>query len=523
MFAMLAYSIGRDPSGTDAAPSRFAVSVPAVGGANPASLTRQIAITPDGSTIIFTTSTDNGGTSLASQRIGEDGPRLLGGTESSLESDLVARDGSPVRTSSLLSRLRGDDRTLPANADLGGARFQQMLDREHALVVRPRSGTAGQAAVRNIETNRETPVIDDAVIEVRSAAGHLVYVKPDGTLWAIPFDAGERRTSGRATQIGRAVATTGNGIAQFAVARNGNVAYVPEEPRWLVLVDRGGRLRNLVAERGNFRAPRFSPDGRTVSVDLTTGQGRDIYTVSRDSRSLTRATFVQDAHDATWTPDGRITFTSFVSGSLGIFRAVPGRAGAADSLIASSSLQYTGTWLRDGSGIVTTATNLAPGSNWDIAFVSNSGRGPIVPVVSDRSRSHSPSVSPDNRWLAYVSNKSGRDEVYVRRWRGEDEVRVSRQGGTEPLWSSDGRELFYRGTNGLYPVLIAAEVDTRNGFSITDRRSLFPIGDIAASAPQANYDVAPDGQSFVMVRLAPAGKISVVQNLPGVVKGASRK
>ena len=79
MFAMLVYSVGRDPTGTDAEPSRFAVSVPAVGGGNPAALSRQIAITPDGATIVFITSGDDGRPALASQRIGEDGPRLIGG------------------------------------------------------------------------------------------------------------------------------------------------------------------------------------------------------------------------------------------------------------------------------------------------------------------------------------------------------------------------------------------------------------------------------------------------------------
>ena len=521
MFAMLAYSVGRDPSGTDASPARFAVEVPAVGGGNPAALRRQIAITPDGSTIVFITSGDDGRPTLASQRIGESAPRLIG-SGSSLESDIVARDGTPARNSSLLSRLRGDNRTLPANVDLEGARFQQMLDEEHALVVRPRSGAAGTAAVRNIETRQETRVMDDDIVEARVAASFLVYVRPDGTLWAAPFDRDEKRLTGRPAQIGRGVAMTGNGIAQFAVARNGNVAYVPEEPRWLVLVDRRGRLRNLVAERGNFRSPRFSPDGRTVSVDLTTGEGRDIYTVARDARSLTRATFASDAHDATWMPDGRITYTSFTSGPLGIYRTSPGDA-QADSVFASPSLQYTGTWLRDGTGLVTTATNLEAGSDWDIAFISNEGRGPLVPIVADRSRSHSPAVSPDGRWLAYVSNRTGRDEVYVRRWRGDEEVRISQLGGSEPLWNPDGRELFYRGSNGVYPVLIAAAVGTSTGFRVTDRRSLFPIGDIAGSAPQANYDVAPDGETFVMVRLAPSGRIAVVQNLPGVVEGAGSK
>jgi Tol biopolymer transport system component len=523
MFAMLAYSIGRDPSGTDASPSRLALSVPAVGGGNPASLTRQIAITPDGSTVFFITSTESGANALASQRIGEESPRLLSGVSAALGSDLVGRDGGPVRNSSLLSRLTGNNRTLPDDADLGGARFQQMLGDDHALVVRPRSGIAGQGAVRNLETGAERVIVPETVVEMRAAVDHLVYVRADGTLWAAPFDDEEMTVAGAATQIGRGVTLTGNGIAQFAVARNGNVAYVPEEPRWLVLVDRRGRLRNAVAERGNYRSPRFSPDGQAISVDLTGAEGRDIYTVKIDDRKLARATFVRDAHDGTWAPDGRLTYTSFATGALGIFRTSPGSR-SADSLFASPLLQYTGTWLTDGSGLVTTAMNLDRGSDLDIAFVTNQGRGPVVPVVSDRSRSHSPAVSPDGRWLAYVSNRTGRDEVYVRPWNSEgDEVRVSRQGASEPLWGPDGKELFYRGTNGVYPVLVAADVDATSGITFGPRRSLFPIGDIAASSFQANYDISPDGRTFVMVRLAPSGTITVLQNLPGLVERASRK
>lgn len=522
MFAMLAYSIGRDPTGTNAPPSRAALSVPAVGGGNPASLARQIAITPDGSTVVFITSTETGQATLASQRIGEEGPRLLSGTPT-LESDLVARDGSPLRRSSLLARLRGDNRTRPVDADLDGARFQQMLDDDDALVVRPRAGISGDVAVRNIESGEERVLVKANVVEARAAAGHIVHALADGTLWAVPFDDDELRVEGSATQIGRGVSITGNGVAQFAVARNGNVAYVPEAPRWLVLVDRRGRLRNAVAQRGNYRSPGFSPDGRMISVDLTGADGRDIHLVSRESGTISRATFVRDAHDATWTPDGRITYTSFSTGSLGIFMTTPENRTAGDSLFASPQLEYTGTWLRDGSGLVTTASGLTTGSGWDIAFVSNEGRGPVVPVVVDRSRAHSPAVSPDRQWLSYVSNRTGRDEVYLRRWRGNDDIRVSRQGGSEPVWSPDGRELFYRGTNGLYPVLVAAAVDATSGVAPGPHRSLFPVGDIAASATHANYDVSPDGETFVMVRMAPAGSISVLQNLPGLVGRANRK
>ncbi|MDQ3082855.1 MAG: hypothetical protein M3R07_11665, partial [Gemmatimonadota bacterium] len=310
----------------------------------------------------------------------------------------------------------------------------------------------------------------------------------------------------------------------FAVARNGNVAYVAEEPRWLVLVDRNGSLRNATTERASYRSPRFSPDGRSVSVDFTGTDGRDIWILSRESKTLTRATFTRDAHDAEWTPDGsRITFTSFSTGSLGVFSAIPGSASTPDSLIASPKLVYTGRWLRDGSGLLTVAENLEAGSGLDIAFVASDGRGPLEPVIVDGTRAQQASVSPDGRWLAYVSNRTGIDQVYVRPWRRDGgDVAVSRSGGTEPVWGPDGGELFYRGSNGRYPILIAATVSTRQDFTIADRAALFPIGDIAAATPQPNYDVSPDGRTFVMVRLAQASRITVLQNLPGLMERAKK-
>jgi Tol biopolymer transport system component len=321
-------------------------------------------------------------------------------------------------------------------------------------------------------------------------------------------------------QVGSGVSLTGSGIAQMAVARNGNVAYVADEPRWLVLVDRNGRLRNATTQRAMYRSPRFSPDGRRVSVDFTGNDGRDVWIYALDARTLTRGTFTRDAHDAEWTPDGeRITFTSFSSGSLGIFRATPGVAAAPDSIFASPSLAYGGAWLPDASGLLTVAENLQAGSQRDIAVVVNGGRGPLQAVIADDSRTQYPALSPDGRWLAYVSNRSGTDQVYVRPWqRDGPEVPVSRNGGSEPVWGPDSNELFYRGTNGRYPVLIVASVSGEDDFSVTNRLGLFPIGDIAAAAPQANYDISPDGRTFVMVRLAQSSRINVVRNLPGLLQ-----
>jgi eukaryotic-like serine/threonine-protein kinase len=118
-----------------------------------------------------------------------------------------------------------------------------------------------------------------------------------------------------------------------------------------------------------------------------------------------------------------------------------------------------------------------------------------------------------------VSDQSGREEVYVRDLKGErDQVLVSSDGGSEPVWSPDGKELFYRETRQENPFFVAAQITTKPSLGVTMRKRLFPIGDIVSTAPHANYDVSPDGKTFVMVRTSPAARVMVIQNLPGLVR-----
>jgi hypothetical protein len=106
-----------------------------------------------------------------------------------------------------------------------------------------------------------TPLLDEPVMEVRYAFGELVAVMPDGSVTATPFDIGKRRVSGRATPIATGVMSTGTGIAQFAVAENGTIAYIPETPRSLVLIGRNGQSETLITERLNVHARASHPTG----------------------------------------------------------------------------------------------------------------------------------------------------------------------------------------------------------------------------------------------------------------------
>src|SRR5262249_27484719 len=189
-----------------------------------------------------------------------------------------------------------------------------------------------------------------------------------------------------------------------------------------------------------------------------------------------------------------------------------------DTLLASPALSYTGVWLKDGSALVTTAADVRrdpnrpdsaqAGTGSDAAIIRNAGKGPLEPLVASRFEEQYVGVSPDGRWISFVSDQSGRDEVYVRDLKGErDQVLVWSEGGREPVWSPDGKELFYRETQQDNPYLVVAQIATAPTFAVTGRKRLFPIGDIVSTAPHANYDISPDGKTFVMVRSSPAARV----------------
>jgi hypothetical protein len=422
MFAILGLGIGRDTLGIPRRmpPERIELTVQSAGGSGEASFGRQIAMAPNGAGVVFLMDTEEDENAIAYQDLDSQTPVLVPGSKA-LE---------PPEKSEQVIRLESQ-----------GLRVQQMLSRnQRALAVRAAPGrVSGKPVIRDIESGSETQVLQDEVVEARLAAHHIVYVRPDGSLWAAPFDEKEMKMTSPPKQIGSNVALTGAGIAQFAVSKNGNLAYLPEAPRSLVLVSRTGQLRFATAERRYFSDPHFLPGGRRISVTLPSSNGFESWTVSRDGGNLERA------------------------------------ARAPDSLKSDSSI----------------ASSNAVGKRFAV-------------------------ISRDGRRLAYVSNETGRDEVYVREWNPlGPPVRVSQNGGIEPVWSPDNKELFYRETPTQYLVAATMRVDTVITVGV---RRLFPVHDMVPGFTHAGYDVSPDGKSFVMVRRAAAGSIRVLQNFPELLR-----
>jgi serine/threonine-protein kinase len=556
-------------------PSRLALLVPGLGGSGASSTQRHLTMLPDGEGLVYTVVNSDGvlqplrqsldaetgtpiegATSLGSPLVSPDGRWLVGTQGVTGQAIRVPLDGGApelvsrdlletadaawnprgglwfthdafigeVAGDSLISRVRGQ------------YRLMQVLDDGHtALVTRTRVGTSAGAVLRvDLRTGAETPLLGTQVIEARVTRGLLVNVLAGGTMQVAPLDRSGKRVTGPPVTVATNVAITGTAVAQFAVAPNGNVAYIPEEPASLVFVDRNGASRLATTERRNFHHPMFSPDGRRLSLDFSSIEGRNVWILGLDEGTLTRATFDRDGHDATWTPDGRfLSYLAPVTRNGGVvlllLRKRPGSAEPPDTLLASPALSYTGVWLRDGSALVTTGNNLRrqPGradsaqteSGRDAGIIRNAGRGPLEPLVASQFSEQYVGVSPDGRWISFVSDQSGRDEVYVRDLAGErDQVVVSLDGGNEPVWSHDGRELYYRETKQNDPYLVAAGIATAPALAVTHRSRLFPVTDMVTTNPHANYDISPDGKTFVMVRRSPSARIVVLQNLPALVR-----
>jgi TolB protein len=222
----------------------------------------------------------------------------------------------------------------------------------------------------------------------------------------------------------------------------------------------------------------------------------DLWTYDIETGSSTQLTFEADASSPTWSPSGqRAAFTSTRAGVANVFTIDVQRAGALERLAASENPQIAGSWAGD---TLFAFTERRRSTGRDILLVPfDHSRTPNA-VVSSAADESSPRVSPDGQWLAYVTNQTGRTEVYVRSLRASDEGRrVSIDGGLEPVWAPSGRELYYREGRRLMALSLV------NGDFGSPPRELFAGDFVPGTSDSANYDVLPDGR-FVMVQRPPA-------------------
>jgi hypothetical protein len=354
------------------------------------------------------------------------------------------------------------------------------------------------------------------------ARGHLVWSVGDGSLFAAPYNLGSRQLRGAATPLNARAQTTRGFRPKVALSAEGALAYVPIQLPTLAQVDRTGLVRSLLAVPRNYHNPRVSPDGRQLSLDFSE-LVRDIWLYDFRDTTLSRLSFESDGHDGFWAPDGRrMLFASARKGLIGILsRATDGSGGADSVLYVGPQISVHGI-TPDGRTAIVASIN---GATFDLVTLAlTDAERHVTPHLTTPYNEYYPALSPDGRWLAYVTDESNRNEVYVRPFPGPgSKVLVSQGGGTEPIWSRDGRELFYRGSVADGPRLIAARVEAAAGFRVLSRTPLFEDADYEGATPHSNYDVMPDGQSFIMVRQGRFTEVSYVANWPALLhrNGAS--
>ena len=371
-----------------------------------------------------------------------------------------------------------------------------------------RAGFLGSREARDLVTDGTAPHY--------AASGHLIYAQR-GNLMAAPFDPQRLQITGPAAPVSEGILQNGfNGAVQYAVSRTGTLVYIPGgnlAAERLVWVTRTGTEQALASPQRGYINPRISPDGRRLAVtEVEQGNQIWLYDFLRDT--FTKFTFGgTQSQTPAWTPDGkRIAFVSDKDGPLNIFWQAADGSGEAERLTTSDETTVPRSFSPDGKLLA--FMQLSPTAGYDVQVMRLSDHT-IQPVAAAKANRSVPAFSPDGHWLCYISDESGRYEVYVQPYPGPGgKYQISSEGGAEPVWNPTGKELFYRSGNKM----MAVDITTQPSFSAGKPKMLFEGPYLPTPLTFPNYDVSLDGQRFLMIKPAEQNssssltQIVVVQN-----------
>jgi len=357
-------------------------------------------------------------------------------------------------------------------------------------------------------------------------SGSLLVLRPNGTAVMVPFDADKLAITGPESPALEGIAIGSAGTADLAVSLNGTLIYrsgsaqLSQLPVRPVRVSRSGQERVIdsswtytPAYNGGFS---LSPDGSRLAVAIQGVPVGDVWIKDLDHGPLTRLTFDNAVkYRPVWMPDGvSLAYVVEDGPHSAILRRRADGGGAVDTVIRSQRTIAEGAWSADSAWLVYRITT----PSRDIYAIRPGVDSTGFPVVaSPRYDERAPALSPDGRWLAYQSDESGRDEIYIRAFPDTAAGRrqVSPAGGSEPLWAHSGRELFYRSANGH---MVAVPVTTSPALSIGQEQSLFADTAYQRAPSYHGYDVSRDDRTFVMLRALPdasrssGGQLVIVDN-----------
>lgn len=357
--------------------------------------------------------------------------------------------------------------------------------------------------------------------------GHIVYAV-GANLMAVPFDVQRLEVTGGPVPVMEGVTRAANagintGGANFAVSSNGTLVFVPGagdavDMRTLVWIDRAGREEAVKTQARAFLYPQVSPSARQLAIEIKSDSD-DIWTFDLARGVLTRQTFEADEDETpVWSPDGVwVAYTSTRGKDRIVFRRRADGSGPEERLwsLPMPAHIHVEDWSRDGHLVLAVTADFGS-QQYDVMVLPVDGdRAPRL-LLRTRFNEQAGRVSPDGRWIAYSSNESGRGEVYVQAFPSlEGKWQISTGGGTQPVWSRRGDELFYRGDGAM----MAVSLPPGASFSPGAPRKVFDDRFFGPEGSRANYDVSPDGRRFLMIKdggsdgqTAGSQQIIVVQN-----------
>jgi serine/threonine protein kinase len=377
-------------------------------------------------------------------------------------------------------------------------------------------------ALLRLDTGEWHVLLEDAADARYVPTGHLIFLR-QGTLMAVRFDLARLEVIGQPAALVENVmqafhqsvyANTGAG--QFGISDTGSLIYaaggiVPDRKNSLVWVDQRGTEQPVTALQFPFFAPRFSPDGLRIAY-ATVGRESQVYVYDLVRGTNSRLTGEGIAIRPIWAPDGkRLLFGWKKSLAFSLFWQPYDGSSPMERLTSSEYEQWPGSWSSDGKTVALAEGHPDTGS--DIAVLDvPSGR--VTPFLNSEFDEAYPEFSPDGRWIAYTSDESKRSEVYVRAFPGPGmKQQVSSEGGYEPLWARNGKQLFYRRQDQVWVV----DVRTDGGFAMSKPRLLFEKPGYGSGNPIRAYDLSLDSQRFLMVKEeqkqpSPATELVLVQN-----------
>ena len=393
-----------------------------------------------------------------------------------------------------------------------------------------------QIVVQSLDTGVRRVIVERGVEARYLPTGHIVYALA-GTLFAVPFNVNTLAVTGGAVPLVDDIAQQ-NVTAQFAIANQGTLVYLPrdavgglpQDPRTLAWLDRQGREVPIKVAPHAYLYPRLSPDDTRVAVEIREPPNNDIWIVDPARESLTRLTL-----DATfeqypiWTHDGRqVIFAASEGGGpsarRSLMRISSDGTGPVEQLTQATEAQFPSAVTPDGNTLVIrkemppAKVGTAPGV--DLFVLPLQGERRPRPLLNSPYNELNADVSPNGRWVAYQSNESGRDEIYVRPFPEADAGKwtVSTGGGAQPVWSQDGKELFFVSSKAMMRVSVTLSPTFTLGIPVKlfEAAAFFnpPLG----GGVGRRYDVTHDGQRFLMVNEgravdeAPPARIVLVQN-----------